>query len=225
MLATRSPIRRRPVPTRRLTMRGERPATPRREDLRHKAAERKRIYRDLRSVANAVKHLGTLPRPGCTIHAVTGGNYHYSDLIPAVLQLAAPAKLAYIAITTLGFSVRASRLLIKLLDAGDVARVDFICADFFEKADSDVCRQLRADLTARGSRFASARCHAKLMLLETTDRRYYISESSANIRACNSLEQFCLTQDRQLFDFHRAWICELIDAYDQARQAREGRRS
>lgn len=180
------------------------------EDIRAEIRERKRELLDLRGIANAAEHLDHLPEPGCSIHAIMRGNYSYSDIIPAVLRLAAPARLTYLAVVTLGFSNRAAKLILRLIDSGQVVAVDFVCADFFEKADAEVCSHLRGELRNRGSRFASARCHAKILLFETDDGRNYVSESSANIRACRSIEQFALFHDRELFEFHRRWIQEVI---------------
>jgi len=213
ILTTRSP-RIRPTTTRpRLTIRGvKRETTDDKHGLRFESRQRRREFQNWQSVANATEHLDHLPGPGCTLHAIMRGNYSYGDLIPAVLRLAAPTTLAYVAITTLGFSVRASSAILRLLDSGQIGTADFVCADFFEKADAEVCHQFRADLAARGSRFTSARCHAKVLLFKTTAGEHYTSESSANIRACRSIEQFAFTNDRELFDFHRQWIQGLFDA-------------
>jgi len=178
--------------------------------LRFEAGVRRREFKNWLSVANAVEAIRTLPAPGCSLHGIMRGNFSYADLVPAVLRLAAPATLTHVSATTLGFSVRASSMFLRLIDSGQIGTVDFVVADFFARADADVCRQFRADLESRGSRFVSARCHAKLLLFETTNGEHYTSESSANIRACRSIEQFCLTNDPELFQFHQSWITELF---------------
>jgi hypothetical protein len=178
-------------------------------------AERREMLNLLR-VSNAAKHLGRMPGPGCTIHAIMKGNYSYADLIPAVLKLSEPSKLDYLAATTLGFSQKAALQMIDLLDSGNVRTLDFLCADFFEKSDPEICNFAREELTRRGSRFASARCHAKIILLGMDDGTRYVSESSANIRACRSIEQFAITNDPDLYDFHRVWIDELMPSEKDA---------
>lgn len=177
---------------------------------RFEAKAKRRELLNLLRVANAAKHLDHLPGPGCAIHAVMKGNYSYADLIPAVLTLSAPVRIDYLAATTLGFSQKAALQLIDLIDSGNVRTLDFVCADFFEKADPEICKFTREELTRRGSRFASARCHAKIILMGLDDGTRYVSESSANIRACRSIEQFMLTNDPDLYDFHREWIGELM---------------
>ena len=183
--------------------------------LRFDAKAKRRELLNMLHVANAAKHLDHLPEPGCAIHGIMRGNYSYADLIPAVLAMAAPARIDHLVATTLGFSQKAVLQLIDLIDSGQICVVDFLCADFFAKADPDVCRFAAGELSRRGSRFAAARCHAKIILLGLDDGTRYVSESSANIRACYSIEQFVLTNDPELYEFHRKWIDELMIRHGQ----------
>jgi len=186
-----------------------RPAEP--APSRFEAKAKRREMMNLLRVSNAAKHLDHLPGPGCALHCIMRGNYSYADIIPAVLHLAAPARLEYLAATTLGFSRKAVIQLLDLIDSGNVRTIDFVCADFFEKSDPEICQFAREELIRRGSRFAAARSHAKIILMGLDDGTRYTSESSANIRACRSIEQFAITNDPELYRFHREWISELID--------------
>ena len=213
MLTTRQP-KARPIrnqPKLRGRIRPGQGATEEPPPPRFEAKAKRREMLNLLHVANAAKHLDHLPGPGCAIHAIMKGNYSYADLIPAVLKLSAPARLDYLAATTLGFSQKAVLQLIDLIDSGNVRTLDFLCADFFAKADPEICQFARKELARRGSRFAAARCHAKIILMGLDDGTRYVSESSANIRACRSIEQFTLTNDPELYEFHREWIDELMD--------------
>jgi hypothetical protein len=49
------------------------------------------------------------------------------------------------------------------------------------------------------------------MLFEMSSGNYYAVESSANLRSCKMLEQFTLTNSRELVLFHRGWMAGLID--------------
>ena len=136
---------------------------------RFESKARRRELLNLLRVRNAAKHLDHLPEPGCTIHGIMRGNYSFCDLIPAVLSMIVPAKLSYVAATTLGFSQKAILQILDLIDSGGVARFDFCCADFFAKSDPEICMFARAELTRRGSKFTAARCHAKIILFATSD--------------------------------------------------------
>ena len=213
MLTTRQPQARptRNRPTLRDRIRPGKESAEENPPPRFEAKAKRRELINLLRVANAAKHLDHLPEPSCAIHAIMKGNYSYADLIPAVLTLADPARFDYLAATTLGFSQKAALQLLDLIDSGNVRTLDFVCADFFAKSDPEICQFTREELTRRGSRFAAARCHAKIILMGLDNGTRYVSESSANIRACRSIEQFALTNDPDLYEFHREWIDELMD--------------
>jgi hypothetical protein len=217
MLAVRKPKLKPPRDARTLRLPGtnqEPQGIDVKRSLRFEAQFRKRELLNLLRVNNAVACLERLPTTGAAIHGVMRGDFAFSDLIPAMLRLLEPAAtLRYLAATTLGFSRIASVSLIRLMDAGQIAKVDFVCASYFQSMEPAACQYLRESLTGRGSRFAAARCHAKVYLFEATDGRRYVCEASANIRACQSIEQFAIIADADLFEFHRAWINEIMDAY------------
>ena len=51
--------------------------------------------------------------------------------------------------------------------------------------------------------------HSKILLFDFPTAAFVV-ESSANLRSCNNLEQFCLTQSRPLLEFHRQWISRML---------------
>ena len=171
---------------------------------------------DATRTANALKLLGRLPAAGETWHLISKGNTPLADLIPAVLELAFPATIRYLGITTLGFSKINVEALCTLIDAKRVRRLDFVFSSYFRGMEKDVCAFIITELTGRGARVLAARCHAKLMLFELTDGRCLVCETSGNLRSCRSIEQITLTNDRRLLAFHRAWIDELFRKHEEA---------
>jgi hypothetical protein len=61
---------------------------------------------------------------------------------------------------------------------------------------------------------AVVRNHAKIILAEMVDGRCFAWESSANMRSCRNIESYVLTQDRDLLEFHRGWMQELLSQGD-----------
>ncbi|HXT57667.1 MAG TPA: hypothetical protein VN699_03490 [Pirellulales bacterium] len=166
---------------------------------------------DLSRVANAAAHLERLPEPGESIHCVMKGNFDSWDLVPAVLRLAAPATIGYLGVATLGFNARGTAELCRLMDAGQIEQVDFIASTCFQAKGAAEWAGLHTQLTARGGRCVAVRSHAKLLLFAMSDGAAYAIESSANLRSCRMAEQFCMTHDRGLFDFHHSWITHFIN--------------
>ena len=52
------------------------------------------------------------------------------------------------------------------------------------------------------------------MGLKLADGRCVIIEGSANLRSCRNVEQFTATESPDLYQFHRAWILEMLDGPD-----------
>jgi len=173
----------------------------------------RRLYLNALRIANAARALEELPAPGVTLHCVMRGNYNAWDLVPAMLELMKPRTVAELNIATLGFNQQNADQLIALLDQGRITRATFICSHFYKSNEGDLVNDLFGNLEQRGHRAAALRCHAKIILAQSTGRRplYLVIESSANLRSCRNIEQFTLTHDRELLEFHRAWQLELLD--------------
>ena len=172
----------------------------------------RRVLLDARRLKDAVKHIGRLPAPGEAYHLVTAKRYSLWNVVQAVLQLAAPATIAYFGVATLGFSKQNLEELLALLDRGQIAKVDFLFSVYFKSNEKEICQRLAHELTTRGHRVVAMLTHAKIMLLELSDGPRYVVESSANLRSCASIENIMLANDTELFDFHRQWLTEVLEA-------------
>jgi hypothetical protein len=170
----------------------------------------RRKFYDLRHVPNAVALIGELPKAGETIHAIMAGDFAAWDLIPAVHSLLG-CMIEELHVATLGFNAANNQHLCDLIDAGHIRRAAIVCSQYFEKANADVFQAARVRLEQRGQRIAATRCHAKLILIAPAGRRdRYTVESSANLRSCQNLEQFALSNDAKLYEFHKTWIESLL---------------
>lgn len=174
-----------------------------------RSATRRRAVNALQ-VANAVRPLDGLPAVGETWHLVVKGNFALFDLVPAALKLAAPATIRRLDLVTLGFSKQNLQDLLALLDNGQVGSLALLYSVYFRSNEKETCHRLEHELAARNQRVAAMRTHAKVMLLEMTDGRCLVNETSANLRSCRNVEQMTLTHDRPLLEFHRRWIEELL---------------
>jgi hypothetical protein len=173
---------------------------------------RHRKFYDLSRVPNAVKLVKPLPDEGETIHALMGGDFHAWDLIPAIHGLLS-CPISELYITTLGFNHSNNQHLCDMIDAGQVQTAYVLCSEYFRDADRDVYNAAEKRLAERGSMLKAVRNHSKIIAIRPADRlpgwgwrARYTVESSANLRSCNNLEQFTLTNDAALFEFHTKWI-------------------
>jgi len=177
--------------------------------ITHSTNPTKRDYLHALHVANAAKQIREIPDAGGTLHAIMRGDFNAWDLMPALLTLANPSVCESLYIATLSFNARNLAELVQLFDRRKILAVAFICSVFFEDMTGKLYDALHYQLVKRKQRCIAVRSHAKVFLLQLSDGRHLTIESSANLRSCNNIEQFTLTNDRSLWEFHRNWMEEL----------------
>ncbi len=187
------------------------------DDLRHVRTVTARTVKEQLQVANAARHLGCLPKAGESLHLVCKGNFAAWDFVPAVLRIAAPATIRRLDIVTLGFSKKNVQELAGLMDARTVRETWFLFSCYFRSSSKSESEFLFEQMRTRAAKVAAVRSHAKLLLLELTDGRHVVIETSANLRSCRNIEQFTICDDRELLLFHRGWISSVANEANRAR--------
>jgi hypothetical protein len=148
--------------------------------------------------------LTELPGPGESFHLVSNGRWDYWRLVPVVLDLLGrPAEALYGSTWTM--SRQNVRELLDLFDAGRIKAVSVTSGTYFLRRESAVAATLQEGLRARGQRYKAFANHAKVVLLAAPPD-FLVFEGSANWTANPRLEQNVLINDRELYDFHRAWM-------------------
>lgn len=182
------------------------------------SARRRRVTNSLKADA-ALDALESLPGPGETLHGLMNGKYDGFDFVEAVITRAA-SRVRCLRIATLGFNERNAIRLFDMMDAGTIHRATMIVSAWYQAdaREAQVVARHSSELPKRGGWYCSARSHAKVVTFELSDRRRFTLESSANLRTCQSIEQFALTQDKALHDFHASWM-EAVRATEESRAA------
>lgn len=166
---------------------------------------KKRIFLNEPGIENAISQIRSLPGPEETLHSLMGGDFHGFDFIPTIQRLA-DAPLRGLHIATLGFNQKNNLQLCRMMDEGQIeGPVTVLASMYFAQSDPNVFAKARDELEARGSRLASSRNHAKIIAAQAGDA-FIVVETSANLRSCNSLEQFTVTNSEPLYRFHTGWI-------------------
>ncbi len=186
------------------------PPIPLPEGRRHARKVRRRVFHNASRTKAAIETLTELPAEGETHHYVMAGHFDSFDLVDAILARAKPARIDELYLASLGFNSANTKRLIQMLDAGEVGRCMLMVSVYFESdpKEATTCYQLARELPARGGWYCACRNHAKLILAALSDGRRIVIESSANLRSCRATEQFAITSDAGLYQFHEAWIQE-----------------
>jgi hypothetical protein len=166
---------------------------------------------DARKVETAIETIGTLPKPGETIHVIVGNAFAGFDLLPAFLSLTGASRFDELYLTTLGFSRDNLSTLQAMLQARQIRHdaLKILCGDFFRRADSGLWDIGALLAKERRFTFRSFRNHTKIILARLAGRALVV-ESSANLRSCHNVEMFTLTDSAPLYRFHRGWIDEIL---------------
>jgi len=179
-------------------------------DLKYQSRANRRACVNLIHVAACERHIGRLPAPDETFHCVVGSTYPLWAMVPAVANLAGEVKIESLHVSTLSFSKYNGDELVGMLDAGQIGRVVLLASCHFKAVNAEIYDPIHKALTDRGHRIAARRTHAKVLAFALSDGRRFTVEGSANLRSGKSVEQFCMTGDAGLYEFHVGWMESLI---------------
>ncbi len=152
------------------------------------------------SMANAIR---TLPAATEAVHMWIGAQHSMGHVLPAILQLAAPAMIEQVHIATLTFSKTNAEEWAGMIDARQVTAMSIVVSQYFEKTSPHLFDPAAALLRPRGVRLSTSRCHAKLLCVRLSDGRTITAEGSANTRSAKTLENVTLFGSPQVYQFHR----------------------
>ena len=159
----------------------------------------------------AIEHIGGIPPPGTSIHIVTNARVDFWDFVPALLKMATPRVALQWYGSTWILNRRNANELLHLYDAGQIRQIGMITGIYFKRRETAVFAKLYEGLMKRGQRFKACLNHSKWFAMELDDGTGIVCESSANFTENGNIETHVLTNDRGLFDFHKAWADDLLD--------------
>jgi hypothetical protein len=163
-------------------------------------------------LGQAAEALAVLPGPGETLHALMTGRYDLMHLIIALITHLGDVEAVRVA--TLSYNGRNLAEVVALLDSEAVHSLTLLCSAFFRDHNKELWEETLADFRERGQRAAAARTHAKVVTVATGSGRRLSLEGSANLRTNSNREQFALTDDDAIHDWHAAWIDQLVTAHE-----------
>jgi len=153
--------------------------------------------------------LPRVPRPGEAFHLISNGKYDFWTWIPVLLETLGHADEFYGSTWTL--NRQNCQELLTLFDQGKIRSIGFLTGVYFKRREAAVYALLMTGLTERRQRYCCLENHAKVTLLANHQRGDYLTvEGSANYTANPRIEQYCLTNDRTVFDFHKTWMEEIL---------------
>jgi hypothetical protein len=149
------------------------------------------------------------PEPGYTYHLISNGKYDFWTWIPTAIAWYGGCQELYGSTWTL--NRQAAVELFELCDAGKIKKVSILTGLYFKRRETAVYATLLQGLQTRGFRYVSLENHAKITLIHSQD--HYLSiEGSANWTANPRVEQYVITDDKAVYDFHVQWMENIFSA-------------
>lgn len=179
--------------------------------------DHKPTLREFKAVkANEYLHqvLTGLPELGTTWHCISNSRFNFWSFVPAVLAyLGNYTTTLHIATWTTN-NVN-SKELIDLYDSGKIGKVVFVVGNYFKVREAPVYNFLASKLLERKQTIISGEHHAKILLLQN-EEHYITIESSANLTSNPRTEQFCYSNDKDLYHFYKSWFESLAQKEEKA---------
>ena len=97
--------------------------------------------------------------------------------------------------------------LLDLMDKGKISNVTVLTGIYFKRRETAIYARLLEGIQKRGHRFKALKNHAKITLLANEASGDFVCvQGSANWTANPRVEQYVMTNDREIFEFHREWM-------------------
>lgn len=146
---------------------------------------------------------------------IVDGTFIFGDFIKAWI-IENKLFIKELTISTLSMSVENIKVLYDLLDWGIVKKMNLIVsAFFFSHERHNMIKLMYEEFQQFGDRFqlGVASSHCKTVQLETHDGRKFVMHGSANLRSSSNLEQFCIEESKELYDFTNEYQSRIIELY------------
>lgn len=166
--------------------------------------------------ANAEKLARSInAEPGHRTYCFVNGSFIFGDFIEAFIVVR-DLHVKRLLVTALSVAHENVDSLRNLLTGGYVDDLGLIISDYnFSHNRYTLMPYLAEQLGYDGRlRFAAARNHSKIALIETHDGRQYVLHGSANLVSSGNIEQFSMEENPVLFAFNADYLEALLSKYN-----------
>jgi hypothetical protein len=152
----------------------------------------------------------TYPATGEQVHVVSANKFDFWTFVPVMIDWLETTENLYCSTWTANRSNVVD--MFKIWDTRKITGiVTFVTGIYFKRREHSVYTTLVEGLLKRGGRYKAFETHAKVLLLNNVEKNVWLSvEGSANLTQNPRLEQYVITNDKRLYDFHRDWIEESL---------------
>lgn len=169
-------------------------------------------YSDAAKLAQAVEL-----RPNMCFYCIVAGTFIFGDFIEAFLterRIVAEEM----TISTLSLNQNNVDSLAGLITAGYVKKLNLIVSGYFYSHEQNrlipyIYKHLDPEGFANCFQLAVADTHCKTTLIRTSLGHHITMHGSANLRSSSSVEQFCIEERKDLYDFNQQYQEQIITEF------------
>ena len=154
---------------------------------------------------NAEQCLPELPQPGESFHIISNGGFGLFSFVPLITKFLPHSYCNHVYVSTWVLNRSNVIGLFELFDTGKIGNISVLSSRFVKRRDNAVFALLIEGMLSRNQRFRAFRNHAKVSLMHHEDQ-YIVIETSANFTDNPRVENFTITNDKKLWEFHRNWM-------------------
>lgn len=168
-------------------------------------------YRHAVDLARKMPDLAT----GEAQYVLVAGSFIFGDFLEALI-VEKNWLVDEMIIATLSMGQNNIDSLCNLVAGGYVDKVNLIISDYWyanEYRSKKGGVAYLKDKLGENLTFAAAGLHTKVTLIKTSCDKHLVMHGSANLRSSQNIEQVCLENNPELYEFNRGWMSRILDNY------------
>jgi len=152
--------------------------------------------------------------PGGRANVIVNGAFVFGDFIEAYMTTH-NIKARRMIITTLSMNQENVDSLANLINGNYIDQLDLIISHFFYSHERHTLIPYLLKTLDIDNRFqlSVSGAHTKTVIFDTLGGKKMVMHGSANLRSSNSVEQFTIEDNPELFDFYEEYQTRIIDKY------------
>lgn len=154
-------------------------------------------------------------KDGESVFCIVSGNFIAGDFIEAYLKVN-NLTCDEIIVSVLSLSQENVDSLKNIFLQGRCKKMGLLISDYFfahERRKDGGVPYIIDEMKDYDFSMAAAGIHTKIVLIKTTCGKNIVISGSANLRSSRNIEQVTIDNCNILYEFNRAWICDIIDTY------------
>lgn len=181
-----------------------------------------KLYTKKQKVRNLItRQIGTIaeigiPRKGEQIRAVTNQPINAWSLVEFFLEKHGTIDEMYLATYTISNLIIND--IIEVINSKRIKSANIIVCNFFRNVKEKWYLQMKLALEKlEHATFSNAHLHTKVIIIKNKGQ-HFVFEGSGNLSNNAKYEQYLFEENQQIYEFHKSWMTEIIEAQHKTKE-------